>query len=260
VRSHLPAWECCLRGFWRLATLEREPGLPSRWLQASSTSCLITPPPGCLRAFRAAAAYAEVVARRSRRRQIDLIAERRQPVRVSTAPTGGLAAADHAVVLRELTYALAARRGSRVTFAPVVPEMAVGNGVHAHISLLDGSQPVMHDPQGPASLSETAGRSSPGILHAGAGGVHLATPSPIAVSCRIAGAPPTTIWRCTRGRHAHQRDPRDGDIAAQPMSVPASDRRPAVSARRGAHGGSCGVSATLPRRIRPGDLTGERRS
>ena len=84
---------------------------------------------------------------------------------LSTVPTVGLAAADHAVVLRELTYAVAARRGERVTFAPVVPEMVVGNGVHAHISLLDGDgRAVMHDPEGPASLSEAAGRFVAGIL------------------------------------------------------------------------------------------------
>ncbi len=84
---------------------------------------------------------------------------------ISTMPSGALAAADHAVVLRELTYAVARRRGEQVTFAPVVPGGMVGNGVHAHLSLVDAAgKPVMHDPKGPASLSETAGRLTAGML------------------------------------------------------------------------------------------------
>jgi glutamine synthetase len=80
-------------------------------------------------------------------------------------PTDALAAADHAVVLRELTFAVAARRGEQATFAPVVPAMAVGNGVHAHLSLLDrDGKPVMYDRDGPGSLSETAGRFTAGML------------------------------------------------------------------------------------------------
>ena len=128
------------------------------------------PPRGYhLRAFRAAVQYLEELAAALDLAgiQVDLVHPEygANQYEVSTAPTGGLAAADHAVVLRELAYAVAARRGARACFAPVVPEMLVGNGVHAHFSLLDrDGHPVMHDPQGPAMLSETAGRFVAGIL------------------------------------------------------------------------------------------------
>ena len=167
-------WECCLRCFLKnaLATLERETGLAVKvgFEHEFHLTMPDAPPPRGyhLRAFRAAVRYAEelVAALDLAGIQIDLIHPEygANQYEISTVPTGGLAAADQAVVLRELTYAVAARRGERVTFAPVVPEMAVGNGVHAHISLLDGSRPAMHDPQDPAGLSETAGRFVAGIL------------------------------------------------------------------------------------------------
>jgi glutamine synthetase len=168
-------WECCLRSFLKnaLATLERETGLSVKvgFEHEFHLTMPDAPPPRGyhLRAFRAAVRYAEelVAALDLAGIQIDLIHPEygANQYEISTAPSGGLAAADHAVVLRELTYAVAARRGERVTFAPVVPEMMVGNGVHAHLSLLDGDgRPVMYDPQGPASLSETAGRFTAGIL------------------------------------------------------------------------------------------------
>ena len=168
-------WECCLRGFLKsaLAALEREAGLSVKvgFEHEFHLTLPDAPPPRGyhLRSFRAAVRYAEelVAALDLAGIQIELFHPEygASQYELSTAPTDGLAAADHAVVLRELTYAVAARRGERVTFAPVVPEMVVGNGVHAHISLLDGDgRPVMHDPQGPASLSETAGRFVAGIL------------------------------------------------------------------------------------------------
>jgi glutamine synthetase len=168
-------WECCLRGFLKsaLATLERETGLSVKVgfeHEFQLTTADGPPPRGYhLRSFGAAVRYLEelVAALDLAGIQIDLIHPEygARQYEISTAPAGGLAAADHAVVLRELTYALAARRGERISFAPVVPDMMVGNGVHAHISLIDADgRPVMHDPAGPAGLSETAGRFVAGIL------------------------------------------------------------------------------------------------
>jgi glutamine synthetase len=168
-------WECCLRSFLKsaLAALEREAGLSVKvgFEHEFHLTLPDAPPPRGyhLRSFRAAVRYAEelVAALDLAGIQVDLFHPEygASQYELSTAPTGGLAAADHAVVLRELTYAVAARRGEHVTFAPIVPEMAVGNGVHVHISLLDGDgRPVMHDPQRSATLSETAGRFVAGIL------------------------------------------------------------------------------------------------
>jgi glutamine synthetase len=169
-------WECCLRSFLKTAlrALEQEAGFSVKVGFEHEFQLIMPdgpPPRGYhLRSFGAAVRYLEelVAALDLVGIQIDLIHPEygARQYEISTAPTAGLTAADHAVVLRELTYAVAARRGDRVSFAPVVPDMVVGNGVHAHISLLDGDgRPVMHDPQGPASLSETAGRFVAGILH-----------------------------------------------------------------------------------------------
>jgi glutamine synthetase len=168
-------FECCLRGFLKhaLATLKSETGLTVKvGLEHEFHLTMPDAPPARgyhLRSFRAAASYAEelVAALDLAGVQIDLFHPEygTNQYELSTMPTVALAAADHAVVLRELTYAVAARRGERVTFAPVVPGGTVGNGVHAHLSLVDGDgQPVMHDPKGPASLSETAGQFTAGLL------------------------------------------------------------------------------------------------
>lgn len=53
------------------------------------------------------------------------------------APTGALAAADRAVLLKEIIRDLARRRGLEVTFAPVLAMDGTGNGVHIHLSLTD---------------------------------------------------------------------------------------------------------------------------
>lgn len=168
-------WECCLRGFLKdaLATLERETGLTLRVgleHELHLTMPDAPPPRGYhLRAFRAASGYLRelVGALDLAGIEIELIHPEygAHQYEVSTAPTDGLRAADQAVVLRELAHAVATRRGERVTFAPVVPGGMVGNGVHAHLSLVDGDgRPVMYDPQGPASLTATAGQFVAGIL------------------------------------------------------------------------------------------------
>jgi glutamine synthetase len=168
-------FECCLRSFLKsaIATLESETGLTVKVgleHEFQLTTPGTAPARGYhLRSFRAAASYAEelVAALDLAGVQIDLFHPEygANQYEISTMPSGALAAADHAVVLRELTYAVAQRRGEQVTFAPVVPGGMVGNGVHAHLSLVDAAgKPVMHDPKGPASLSETAGRLTAGML------------------------------------------------------------------------------------------------
>ncbi|MGE8412424.1 MAG: glutamine synthetase [Pseudomonas sp.] len=67
---------------------------------------------------------------------------------VTCRPTQGLAAADRAVNVREITREIARQLGQRVSFAPKTAENAVCNGVHLHLSLqdLDGA-PLLYDPQ-----------------------------------------------------------------------------------------------------------------
>ena len=67
------------------------------------------------------------------------------------------------MILRELARSVGERLGQRVSFAPVVAGMGVGNGVHVHMSLVDaGGEPVMYDAAGPGGLRRRAAASSPG--------------------------------------------------------------------------------------------------
>jgi glutamine synthetase len=84
---------------------------------------------------------------------------------ISVAPRPGLVAADQAVILRELTRSVGERLGQRITFAPVVAGMDVGNGVHVHMSLVDAAgEPVMYDAAGPGGLSKAGGSFVAGIV------------------------------------------------------------------------------------------------
>ncbi|MEM7022800.1 MAG: glutamine synthetase family protein [Pseudomonadota bacterium] len=182
-------WECCLRSFLRnaIAMLESETGLTLKVgleHEFHLTAKDALPARGYhLRSFRAAAGYVEelVAALDLAGVQVDLIHPEygADQYEVSTMPAAPLAAADHAVILRELTYAIAANRGERVTFSPVVPGMEVGNGVHAHFSLWQGNQPATGDPAGPAGLSEVAGRFVAGMLRHMSALVAITAPSAI---------------------------------------------------------------------------------
>ena len=85
---------------------------------------------------------------------------------VTMHPEIGVKAADHALLIRELARATAARLDDPVTFTPIRDVDGAGNGVHVHLSLVDGDgQPATYDPAGPGGLSEVAGRFVAGILH-----------------------------------------------------------------------------------------------
>jgi glutamine synthetase len=91
----------------------------------------------------------------------------------------GLAAADRAVVLRELVREVARRCGSRASFAPLVDPAGPGNGVHIHLNLIDDAgRPLLHDATRPALLSELGSRFAAGILRHAAALSALSAPSP----------------------------------------------------------------------------------
>ncbi len=84
---------------------------------------------------------------------------------VPLAPSGGLAAADRAVTMKEVVREVARVLGYRASFAPMPDPEGVGNGVHVHMSLVDGEgEPVFYDPDRPGSLSLTGARFAAGIL------------------------------------------------------------------------------------------------
>ncbi len=91
----------------------------------------------------------------------------------------GVAAADRAVILREVVRELAHRLGMRASFAPLVDPGTAGNGVHIHLRLLDEhGAPLFHDAARPARLSELGGSFAAGILRHARALSALSAPSP----------------------------------------------------------------------------------
>jgi len=85
---------------------------------------------------------------------------------VTMHPQLGIKAADHALVIRELARATADRLNDPVTFTPIRDVNGAGNGVHIHMSLVDGTgNPATYDAGRAGGLSEVAGRFVAGILH-----------------------------------------------------------------------------------------------
>lgn len=91
----------------------------------------------------------------------------------------GIAAADRAVVLREIVRELAHRLGSRASFAPLVDPGTAGNGVHIHLRLIDEQGgPLFYDAAHPVRLSELGLRFAAGILRYARALNALTAPSP----------------------------------------------------------------------------------
>lgn len=89
----------------------------------------------------------------------------RNQYEVTCRPTQGVAAADRAVNVREITREIARQFGWRSTFTPLLAPGAVTNGVHLHLSLqrLDGT-PVFYDERTPTHLSALAEHWAAGVL------------------------------------------------------------------------------------------------
>ncbi len=85
---------------------------------------------------------------------------------VTCAPAIGIAAADHAVILKEMARATAFRLGHRATFTPIVDPAGVGSGVHVHFSFRDADgRPAIFDADGPLGLSAAGAQFVAGIMH-----------------------------------------------------------------------------------------------
>lgn len=104
----------------------------------------------------------------------------RDQFEVPIAPAPALAAADRAVVLREVVRELARNRGWRASFAPKTMVEGVGNGVHIHISFQDDQgRPVAYDAALPGAVSTLAGSFAAGILRHLPALTAFTAPSPI---------------------------------------------------------------------------------
>lgn len=99
---------------------------------------------------------------------------------IPVAPAEGVASADRSVVLREVVREIARREGMRASFVPLLDPAQAGNGVHIHLSLVDGDGvSLLYGAARPAGLSELGASFAAGILrHARALSV-LTAASPI---------------------------------------------------------------------------------
>jgi glutamine synthetase len=110
---------------------------------------------------------------------------------ITVAPAPALAAADQAVITRELARAVAFRLGHRAIFSPMPVADGAGNGAHIHFSLRDAKgAPATYDPDGPLGLSQAAAQFSAGVLR------HLTAISAITAPC------PVSYQRLTPNRWA----------------------------------------------------------
>lgn len=168
-------WHACPRGFLKraLADLEAETGLQvhSAFEHEFHLSGLDEHSGNAfsLERFRLAEAFVStaMAALRQARAEPEVFMTEYGPAQfeVSCRPAVGVAAADRAVVIREVVREVARRQGRRASFSPLVTPKVVGNGVHIHFSLYDGKgEPVLHDDTRPGQLSELGGSFAAGVL------------------------------------------------------------------------------------------------
>ena len=168
-------WACCPRHFLRraLAALHREYGLTvlAAFEQELVYSGVEDRPgsPYTLDALRRQGAFGGTLLAAMRQAGIapdSFLAEYGpRQFEVTCAPAAGVAAADQAVLVRELARAIAARLGQRAILSPMLQADGVGNGTHIHWSLLDEvGRPATYDESGVHGLSDEAEQMVAGIL------------------------------------------------------------------------------------------------
>lgn len=168
-------WSCCPRNFLKqaLADFNRLTGcrfiasfeqefqvLGANWLQAPSFG---------LSALRRADPFGSDVVAALEQAGIPIemfVAEYgRDQFELTTPPVDGLAAADRAVMVREVVKEVARLKGWQASFAPKTALAGVGNGVHIHFSFVgkDGKN-TAYDPAGPSRMSALAASFCAGVL------------------------------------------------------------------------------------------------
>ena len=194
-------WECCVRNFLRRAI--------NALLEASGLELLATfeqefvytgveDLPGhaySLSAFRRQGVFGEMLMAAIRAASIhpdSFLAEYGpRQYEMTVAPDAALAAADAAVISREMARGAAFRLENRAIFSPMPVADGAGNGVHIHFSLHEASgAPVTNDPDGAMGLSTVAAQFAAGVLH------HLPA------LCAVTAPSPVSYLRLTPNRWA----------------------------------------------------------
>ncbi len=169
------AWACCPREFLRrgLAALEEVAGL--KLMAGFEQEFVYTAIEGTtgnrysLDAFRRQGSFGEVFVGALKQAGLEpdtFLAEfGARQFEATCAPAMGLAAADQAVVIRELARAAALRLGQRAIFSPILDPDGVGSGVHIHLSLHDRmGRPATRDPRRSYGVSPVAENFLAGLL------------------------------------------------------------------------------------------------
>jgi glutamine synthetase len=181
-------WECCPRTFARRALddLEAETGL--RVLASFEHEFIMANPDGppeapfSLQALRRGEPLGtdlmRILAEASLEPEMWLPEYGAHQWEVTLAPTDGLAAADRAILLRDIVRDLAHARGQQASFAPLLDPDGSGSGVHVHISLRDAAgAPATFDATRPGRLSAAAGSFAAGVLRHARALVAITAPS-----------------------------------------------------------------------------------
>lgn len=99
---------------------------------------------------------------------------------IPVAPTGGIGAADRAVVVREVVREVARHNDVRATFSPLLDPAHAGNGVHIHISLIDDDgRARLYDAARPGCLSDLGASFAAGVLEHADALSAICAPSPV---------------------------------------------------------------------------------
>ncbi len=136
---------------------------------------------------------------------------------ITCAPTAALAAADRAVVIREVARDLASAKGQGISFAPKLRPDGVANGVHIHFSLRDlQGRPITRDASAPGGLSRQAAAFAAGILRHMPALCAFTAPSP-ASYLRLAPHHWSAAYACLGERN------REAALRICPLPASASD-------------------------------------
>ncbi len=184
-------WECCTRGFYKvaLADLEAETGLTMAaafehefLLTGEAMSWTV---PFSVEQMRKPVRFLSDLTHALTLAMIGL--ETVEPefginqYEISTAPAIGVAAGDRAIITREVIRECARRLGCRAGFSPKPTPKSVGNGAHVHFSLVDahGTNRTYDASGGKSQLSVIARQFAAGVVHHMPALCALVAPSPV---------------------------------------------------------------------------------